>query len=63
LPACGKHDCAGGSEFLKNNWRYNELFKLQATDYKGWAEGLRKAGYATNPKYHEILVNLIERYK
>lgn len=51
------------SEFLKNNWRYNELFKLHPTDYKGWAEGLRKAGYATNPKYHEILVNLIERYK
>lgn len=51
------------SEFLKTNWRYNELFKLQMTDYKGWSEGLRKAGYATNPKYHEILINLIERYK
>lgn len=51
------------SEFLKSNWRYNDLFKLQLTDYKGWADGLRKAGYATNPKYHEILVNLIERYK
>lgn len=51
------------SHFLKNNWRYQALFELERTDYKGWAEGLRKAGYATNPKYAEILINLIERYK
>ncbi len=51
------------SDFLKSNWRYQELFKLTRTDYKGWAEGLRKAGYATNPKYHDILINLIERYE
>lgn len=51
------------SEFLKNNWRYQELFKLPVTDYKGWADGLRKAGYATNPKYHELLINLIDRYQ
>lgn len=51
------------SDFLKNNWRYQDLFKLEPTDYKGWADGLRKAGYATNPKYHEILINLIERYQ
>lgn len=51
------------SHFLKSNWRYQALFELERTDYKGWAEGLRKAGYATNPKYAEILINLIERYK
>jgi LysM repeat protein len=51
------------SAFLRSNWRYQELFKLSVTDYKGWAEGLRKAGYATNPKYHEILINLIDRYE
>lgn len=51
------------SDFLKSNWRYQELFKLSGTDYKGWAEGLRKAGYATNPKYHDILINLIDRYE
>jgi LysM repeat protein len=51
------------SNFLKSNWRYQELFKLSGTDYKGWAEGLRKAGYATNPKYHDILINLIDRYE
>lgn len=51
------------SEFLRNNWRYQSLFSLKITDYKGWAEGLRKAGYATNPKYHSILINLIERHE
>lgn len=50
------------SEFLKTNWRYQTLFDLNRTDYKSWAEGLRKAGYATNPKYANILINLIERY-
>jgi LysM repeat protein len=50
------------SEFLKSNWRYQTLFDLDRTDYKSWAEGLRKAGYATNPKYANILINLIERY-
>ena len=38
------------------------MFDLKITDYKGWCRGLRKAGYATNPKYHTILINLIERY-
>ena len=51
------------SEFLRTNWRYHPLFELEITDYKGWSRGLRKAGYATNPKYHTILINLIERYE
>lgn len=51
------------SEFLRSNWRYHELFDLDVTDYKGWAKGLRKAGYATNKSYHTILINLIERHE
>lgn len=51
------------SEFLRSNWRYHELFDLEITDYKGWAKGLRKAGYATNKSYHTIIINLIERHE
>ncbi len=51
------------SDFLRDNWRYQSLFELDGTDYKGWCEGLRKAGYATNPNYGSILINLIERYE
>lgn len=48
------------SEFLKNRPRYAFLFSLKSTDYKGWAHGLKKAGYATNPKYPEMLIKIIE---
>jgi len=51
------------SYFLVKSSRYKDLFKLKRNDYKGWAKGLRKAGYATNPKYPSILIELIERYK
>ncbi len=51
------------SNFLRENWRYHPLFELELTDYKGWCRGLRKAGYATNPQYGNILINLIERYE
>ncbi len=51
------------SEFLKNRPRYSTLFELDITDYKGWAYGLKKAGYATNPQYPQILINLIEKFK
>ncbi|MEY2923713.1 MAG: Exo-glucosaminidase LytG precursor [Bacteroidota bacterium] len=51
------------SNFLRTNWRYQTLFELDRTDYKNWCDGLRKAGYATNPNYGSILVNLIERYE
>ena len=39
------------------------MFKLKITDYKGWAKGLRKAGYATDPKYQKKLISIIERYE
>ena len=51
------------SEFLANRKRYVGLFKLKKDDYKGWAKGLRKAGYATDPKYPQKLISLIERYE
>jgi Mannosyl-glycoprotein endo-beta-N-acetylglucosaminidase/LysM domain len=50
------------SNFLKNGKRYAFLFELDATDYQGWANGLKKAGYATNPKYPVVLIKLIEDY-
>ena len=50
------------SNFLKNSQRYAFLFALDPTDYKGWAFGLKKAGYATNIKYSQILIKLIEEY-
>lgn len=49
------------SEFLLRK-RYAFLFELDKNDYKGWAHGLKQAGYATNPKYPDLLINLIERY-
>lgn len=51
------------SDFLRNNWRYHELFDLDITNYKGWAKGLRKAGYATNQSYHTMLINLLEKHE
>lgn len=48
------------SEFLISRPRYAGLFSLKATDYKAWAKGLKAAGYATNPKYAEILIKIIE---
>lgn len=50
------------SDFLKNRPFYTSLFDLDPTDYKAWAHGLKKAGYATNPKYAQILIKLIEDY-
>ena len=50
------------SKFLKNNARYASLFKLSPTDYEGWARGLKKAGYATNPRYANSLIEIIEKY-
>lgn len=50
------------SDFLKFNQRYAALFKLDPTDYEGWAYGLKTAGYATNPKYSLALIKLIEDY-
>ncbi len=49
------------AKFLKKS-RYKGLFLLNITDYSGWAHGLKKAGYATNPKYPKLLISIIERY-
>lgn len=54
------------SEFLrdpKKQFRYGFLFRLEPTDYRGWAEGLRRAGYATSGNYHRKLIDIIERYQ
>ncbi len=48
------------SVFLTTRPRYAFLFDLEITDYKGWARGLKKAGYATNPRYAELLIKIIE---
>ncbi|MFT3676665.1 MAG: glucosaminidase domain-containing protein [Chitinophagaceae bacterium] len=50
------------SDFLKNSPRYAGLFKLDPEDYKAWANGLKKAGYATNPRYPQVIIKLIEDY-
>ncbi len=50
------------SDFLMNNKRYAFLFDLDSKDYKGWAYGLKKAGYATNPQYPELLITFIEKH-
>ena len=51
------------SLFLKNRGRYSFLFEFKKDDYKQWARGLKKAGYATDPKYPQKLIDLIERYE
>jgi flagellum-specific peptidoglycan hydrolase FlgJ len=49
------------SNFLKRK-RYAPLFELDKNDYKGWANGLKAAGYATNPRYPQMLINIIQKY-
>ncbi|UOB18551.1 glucosaminidase domain-containing protein [Abyssalbus ytuae] len=51
------------SLFLTGRKRYLFLFKLPKDDYKSWAKGLRQAGYATDPRYPQKLIGLIDRYK
>ena len=48
------------SDFLSQGSRYNFLFDLRQDDYKGWARGLKRAGYATNPRYANMLIGMIE---
>ncbi len=50
------------SKFLQRS-RYASLFELKPTDYKGWAHGLKRCGYATDPRYPDKLISLIERYQ
>lgn len=49
------------STFLRDNTRYAPLFKLDIDDYEAWAHGLKQCGYATNPKYAQLLINIIEQ--
>lgn len=51
------------SKFLVSGRRYQSLFDLKETDYKGWAKGLKAAGYATNPQYANKLIEIIQLYK
>ena len=51
------------SEYLKNSQRYAQLFQLSQTDYAGWCVGLKKCGYATNPKYAQLLIRTIEEFE
>lgn len=58
-----KYSFRDHSLFLTQRRRYSSLFDLRQDDYKGWARGLKKAGYATDPKYPSKLISIIERYE
>ncbi|WP_417886456.1 glucosaminidase domain-containing protein [Zunongwangia sp.] len=58
-----KYSFRDHSLFLAERRRYAALFDLDKDDYKGWAKGLRKAGYATDRRYPQKLIELIERYE
>lgn len=58
-----KYSFRDHSLFLTQRSRYEELFSYKKNDYKSWAKGLRKAGYATDPKYPQKLINIIETYQ
>lgn len=53
---------ADHSDFLSGNKRYADLFKLEITDYKGWARGLKKAGYAEDAEYAQKLIRVVQMY-
>lgn len=59
---CPEESFRDHSEFLKCRPRYATLFSLEKGDYKAWARGLKAAGYATNPRYPDIIIKLIEDY-
>jgi LysM repeat protein len=50
------------SDFLRSGSRYSFLFDIEPSDYKSWARGLKKAGYATNSDYANMLIRKIEEY-
>jgi flagellum-specific peptidoglycan hydrolase FlgJ len=58
-----KYSYRDHSLFLTSRKRYMDLFRLGKDDYKGWAKGLKKAGYATDRKYPQKLIALIERHE
>lgn len=57
------HSYRDHSDFLRTRAHYAFLFNLDPYDYKAWAHGLKKAGYATNPQYAKILIKTIEDYR
>jgi LysM repeat protein len=64
--ASGEQSYVAHSEFLMDpgkSHRYGFLFDIPVSDYKGWAKGLKKAGYATNPRYPQLLMKIIEEYQ
>jgi len=58
-----KYSFRDHSLFLTQRRRYERLFLYKKDDYKSWAKGLRNAGYATDPKYPQKLINIVEKYK
>ena len=58
-----EHSYNDHSKFLTGRKRYAFLFKLRRSDYKGWAKGLKKAGYATDKKYPKKLIKIIQTYQ
>ena len=58
-----KYSFRDHSLFLTQRSRYKDLFSYKKDDYKSWAKGLRKAGYATDPKYPQKLISIVEKYK
>jgi len=58
-----KYSFRDHSLFLSERSRYKSLFSLKENDYKGWAKGLRKAGYATDKRYPQKLIDIIEKYE
>ncbi len=59
---CPQDSYKDHSDFLKANGRYSFLFDYDPLDYEAWAKGLKQAGYATNPRYPQILIKTIERF-
>ena len=60
--ACAADSYRDHSDFLRSGSRYAFLFQLDPADYEGWAYGLRKAGYATNVRYSQILIKFVKDY-
>lgn len=60
--SCAYQSYEDHSKFLSSSRRYQQLFSLKVTDYKGWARGLKECGYATNPAYAQKLIDIIELY-
>lgn len=61
--ASAKESFIDHSSYLLNTKRYEPLFKLDSKDYKGWARGLKDAGYATNPQYADMLIKIVEDFQ